>query len=444
MEKGWLRARLTPEKRKSPLWCGLADAIESLVSEVVEPILKRIDDRKSFYTMDERDLDRRIAELGQFFALRTASSTSKPLLLTQRLDEIHLKDTDQPLINTFWREFYGLKVAWSPYWAPIDQENYPYGRLFTVETGKDEAELLYGEMFLTSRGVIALNLADVYEIYGDAGTSMAIMELLNDFELYITPLLPRHIVFDGVVITLEVTLVERPEYIWLEEIEGYLHEPVTLKEREEVISVEIDTEIGPIGFLPVAPTHRSDVFRYDDIPADAWITDVWRAPDLFEPGVYIIKDDPGEVEIGFTPENEGNELQYVATEERQDIIETNAMVELDISFEPIPTTFSTGEIAYFDKIPADAWITDLCLVPDIHEPAVNLLYTNSLSLIIKPSPRITSNVLFEVIKPLPRLNANSLSEIIKPLPRINSNELSVMKKGSPQIHNSVLSIMRQI
>ncbi|EKT93651.1 putative tail tube protein, partial [Escherichia coli O111:H8 str. CFSAN001632] len=41
--------------------------------------------------MSKEDLETRTNELGQFFTIRTSNSSSVPMLLQQRLDEIHFK-----------------------------------------------------------------------------------------------------------------------------------------------------------------------------------------------------------------------------------------------------------------------------------------------------------------------------------------------------------------
>lgn len=366
MEKGWLRSRLTAEKQKSPLWTGLADAIQTLVECVVEPLLKRNDDRKSFYTMAEEDLDLRISELGQFFNIRTSSQASKPLLLAQRLDEIHLKNTDQPIINTFWREFNNMTVEWMPIWAPVDQVRYPYGSLFLTEDSVDTSsstpvDPIYGELFLTSRGTISVQLEEVYRAYCEDGAvdlSMAVAELLKDFELYIHPLVPQHIVFDGVTITLEITLVEDAEAIWLDYIESHLRDPVVLREREEYLSLRTTTEIGDIPVTPCDPTHKDTAFRFDDIPADDWITDIWRAPDFFAAGVYFMAE-PGAVHFEYTPENDGQEHQYAVEETLEESLKVESHIEhfFDVSG---TSDIESGDFSpRLDTFPADEILTDL-------------------------------------------------------------------------------------
>lgn len=366
MEQGWFRRRLTPEKQKSPMWAGLADAIETLVVSVVETLLQRNDNRKSFYTMAEQDLDLRISELGQFFNIRTSTKSSKPLLLAQRLDEIHLKNTDQPIINTFWREFGNMTVQWMPIWAPVDQTKYPYGSLFLTQDSVDLScdpsfDPIYGELFLTSRGTISVPLDEIYRAYcGEGGVdlSMAVAELLKDFELYIHPLIPQHIVFDGVAITLNITLVEDAEAIWLDYIESDLRDPVTLRERGECISLSTATEIGDIPVSPCDRTHEDAAIRFDDIPADDWITDIWRAPDFFAGGVYFMTE-PGAVHFEYTPENDGQEHQYAVAETLEESLKIESHIEhyFDVSG---TSDIESGDFSpRLDAFPADEILTDL-------------------------------------------------------------------------------------
>ncbi|EFH8163334.1 hypothetical protein L6019_RS23690 [Escherichia coli] len=365
MEKGWFRNRLTPEKLKSTGWPALADAIETLVRDVVEPYLKRNDARKSLYTMAEEDLNLRISELGQFFNVRTRSPESKPLLLMQRLDEIHLKNTDQPIINTFWREFDNMTVTWVPIWAPVDQDLFPYGSVFLTQesvtldrdTPVDEH---YGELFLTSRGTILVRLDQVYQKYcvdGGIDLTTALTELLNDFALYIHPLVPKHIVFDGVAIMLYVDLIEDAEDIWLSFIESDLREPVTLQEREEHITLSVKTDLDNIPVQPGPPDHNDKIIRYDDIPADDWITDYWRAPDCYTGGIYFFTE-PGAVHFEYTSENDGREQQYAVSDTSTDTLSVETLIEhlYDVSGNSV---ISGTQIQRFDVFPADETITDL-------------------------------------------------------------------------------------
>ena len=72
--------------------------------------------------MADEDLDTRIGEMGKFFTIRVSDASSKPMLLQQRLDEIHFKGTAQPITQTFYREFNGIPVTWQPLFAPVDVE----------------------------------------------------------------------------------------------------------------------------------------------------------------------------------------------------------------------------------------------------------------------------------------------------------------------------------
>ncbi|EGT5658465.1 hypothetical protein JD793_004669 [Citrobacter braakii] len=80
MKPGWFRNQLTPSKRVSEMYGSLADIIQDIFEEVVEPILSRISARKSFFTMADEDLDTRIGEMGKFFTIRVSDASSKPML----------------------------------------------------------------------------------------------------------------------------------------------------------------------------------------------------------------------------------------------------------------------------------------------------------------------------------------------------------------------------
>lgn len=66
MKDNWLKERLTKVKQDSHLWSAFIDALQDVWNEAVEPILTRISNRKSFFTMDSEDMDARIAEYGRF------------------------------------------------------------------------------------------------------------------------------------------------------------------------------------------------------------------------------------------------------------------------------------------------------------------------------------------------------------------------------------------
>ncbi|CDM92247.1 hypothetical protein [Xenorhabdus bovienii] len=197
MIKDWLKNRLTPEKQKSKLWCEFTDSLQTVLEKTVEPLLERISNRKSIFTMAPEDLDKRIAELGKFFIIRTENEKSKPILLSQRLDEIHFKGTERPISSTFWREFNNLPAKWAPLWAPADQVHFPYGTVFLPHELVETAKSRYGEFFLTSRGVIQLSLNTLYEQYGYKEQAKLFRRLTEQFDQVIAPLIPLEIVYNG-------------------------------------------------------------------------------------------------------------------------------------------------------------------------------------------------------------------------------------------------------
>ncbi|GHM10457.1 hypothetical protein ECZU41_51250 [Escherichia coli] len=100
----------------------------------VDPWLERITNRKSIFSMSKEDLETRTNELGQFFTIRTSNSSSVPMLLQQRFDEIHFKGTERPINQTIYREFNGISVLWDPIYAPVDFERHPYGTVLIPES----------------------------------------------------------------------------------------------------------------------------------------------------------------------------------------------------------------------------------------------------------------------------------------------------------------------
>lgn len=66
MKENWFKERLTKAKQDSKLWSAFIGALHDVWDEAVEPILTRISNRKSFFTMDSEDMDARIAEYGRF------------------------------------------------------------------------------------------------------------------------------------------------------------------------------------------------------------------------------------------------------------------------------------------------------------------------------------------------------------------------------------------
>ncbi|MCV4752805.1 phage tail protein, partial [Escherichia coli] len=199
MQRSWFNNRLTSAKQKSLLYKSLADLVQSMMDTFVDPWLERITNRKSIFSMSKEDLETRTNELGQFFTIRTSNSSSVPMLLQQRFDEIHFKGTERPINQTIYREFNGISVLWDPIYAPVDFERHPYGTVLIPESTLETTGGTFGEMFLTSRGMISIPINDLARTMGITGTidqSAITEEILRKFNQFVKPLLPLHIVFD--------------------------------------------------------------------------------------------------------------------------------------------------------------------------------------------------------------------------------------------------------
>jgi len=272
--KDWIKNHLIPEKRESGLWPGFADSLQTVYEEQVEPLLNRLSARKSFFTMHPDDLDTRIGEYGRFFIIGDTGSASRPILLTQRLDEVHFKGTDRPIIATFWREFGNLPVKWEPLYAPVDQEKHPYGSFFTNANGVEIARETFGEFFLTSRGTINVDLNSLYEIYGYEEQDQLVRRLTFDFDRIVAPLLPLETVFDGISLRLEFFLQDAPEMLVWHHTDTKIIRPFLFKTTMEKLTqqhVSIKTA------MDIRPTKRNTetiLLTHDAMPLDAWLIDL--------------------------------------------------------------------------------------------------------------------------------------------------------------------------
>lgn len=286
MKKDWIKNQLIPEKRQSGLWPGFADSLQTLFEEHVEPLLKRLSDRKSFFTMHPDDLDTRINEYGRFFVIGNTDTASKPILLAQRLDEVHFKGTDRPIVATFWREFGNLPVSWEPLYAPVDQERFPYGTFFATARGMEIAKDSYGEFFLTSRGTINVDLNKLYEVYGYEEQDRLVSRLMADVDRIIKPLLPLEMVFDGITLRLDFFLEEAAELLQLKNIassgvQPFLFQPV--QERMQLQRTKTSYAASPENQKRSLAPYG---LYHDAMPCDAWPLDMnMLVPPVFPHGV---------------------------------------------------------------------------------------------------------------------------------------------------------------
>ncbi|MCS0734816.1 phage tail protein [Escherichia coli] len=274
MQRSWFNNRLTSAKQKSLLYKSLADLVQSMMDTFVDPWLERITNRKSIFSMSKEDLETRTNELGQFFTIRTSNSSSVPMLLQQRFDEIHFKGTERPINQTIYREFNGISVLWDPVYAPIDQVRFPYGTVLIPESQLESTGDVYGDVFLTSRGMISIpinNLA-IDNVTGGIDQSALTEDILKKFNQFVKPLLPLHIVFDGLMLYLSIMIYEQEDileystvvasaatFFWFEANE--LAEIQGVTEESDAIAIAAGGSV-------VARIHTFDRTRADDLLLD--------------------------------------------------------------------------------------------------------------------------------------------------------------------------------
>ncbi|QCR38730.1 phage tail protein [Nissabacter sp. SGAir0207] len=278
LTSGWFKNRLTKAKQNSVMQSGFADIVETLFIDAVEPYLERLTERKSFFSMTDEDLDTRISEMGQFFTIRASDASSKPMLLQQRLDEIHFKGTQRPIIQTFYREFHGVPITWQPIYAPINQEKYPYGTVLVSEDNLESVGSNYGEMFLTSRGVVSISYQELTDLITignnpDITTVAQVTQAaLTKFKQVVVPLLPLHVVFGGLQLLYEWTITE-PEVSAYLRIISVSEEIAPLVEVTEAAVLEtVTVELGEIEAIDLI-IETQDLVAYDDVLLDGWEMD---------------------------------------------------------------------------------------------------------------------------------------------------------------------------
>ena len=281
---GWFANRLTASKQKSEMQLGMASIVEDMFIAIVEPILSRLSDRKSFFTMADTDLDTRIDEMGQFFTIRASDASSKPMLLQQRLDEIHFKGTSRPITQTFYREFNGVPVTWQPMYAPVDVTKWAYGTRLIAENNLDAIGDAYGDLFLTSRGVISIPYSDLVAII-QSGKNPAITtvaevteEALTKFKQVAAPLLPLHIVFDGLQTLIDWEFTEPSDELVLVAVDT---EAPGQSSQEFIDSMSlgmVDIGTGP-DEAEDSEVEVWSVAKFDNVRLDEWVLDVWNGLD---------------------------------------------------------------------------------------------------------------------------------------------------------------------
>ncbi|MDV1094948.1 hypothetical protein RZQ20_22040 [Raoultella ornithinolytica] len=273
MKKNWLKERLPKAKRDSNLWGAFTDALQEMWNESVEPVLIRISNRKSFFTMNSEDMETRIAEYGRFFVIPEKDKSRRPMLLTQRLDEIHFKGTTRPIEQTFWREFGEMPITWEPLYAPVDLKKTPYGQFLATAREVEGAQSTYGDFFLTSRARIVLDLNMLYERYGTEWRNDAIRHVQENFASTIAPLIPLHIVFDGLTLQLIVAAYEKYDVLYQRKTDVLVDAGFKAHGKADRVNDHVETNVGNRDTYQTkgAPRSLESIpVCFDAMPLDGW------------------------------------------------------------------------------------------------------------------------------------------------------------------------------
>jgi hypothetical protein len=276
----FLKSQLTTAKQASPMWAGLADAVQQIFDSQVKPLSDRIAALNSYFTMHKDDLQKRLDEMGSFFYFSgNINQADMPLAVMQKLDEIHFKRTDLPIKNAISREFQGLKVDWAALYAP---------KVITPDGSTDYTKKLYNgalvnalrtkaeisdnsesvsDYFLTSRGVLLVSST----LLASSGYEPSEFSLM--VERIITPLVPTDIVFDGEQILIHYDIIEPLERLFyyeqtVTEIFNAIHDPkVKITGKPEVLQAGIMLNNR-------APEITGYMNRIDAISLDFWPLDI--------------------------------------------------------------------------------------------------------------------------------------------------------------------------
>lgn len=215
-----LKDNLIKSMQNSAAWTALADALAVVMDQVVEPTLTRLKARPRLFDMHPDDVKVLFDELGANATIGRTEVQDRPLLLLQRLDEVHQKNYLYPLKKTLQREFSNVRVSWVPLFAPTDLATYPYGSVLAREVDKGLYQNVPADgWFKTSRGLLQINLEDLYRLYPNLSGADLMDRFVADVDQVLMPLLPTRIVYDGQLFVLQVYLSDVLESLALKSIQ---------------------------------------------------------------------------------------------------------------------------------------------------------------------------------------------------------------------------------
>lgn len=159
----WLKKRLTPAKRADSRWADFASALEKIWELFFDPAYSRLERMRSSFRADYADLAKKMREKGDWFSLDLPPSVARQVILPWRELELDYKDMEDVLTLAFKRYFGNIESGWLPLYAPKDK---PYGMEFMppdlVYRKASEKNIPPEGWFLTSRGVLGVNLNTIY------------------------------------------------------------------------------------------------------------------------------------------------------------------------------------------------------------------------------------------------------------------------------------------
>lgn len=220
-------------------------------------MLNRLKVRSQLFEMPEEDVKKLFDELGGVAVIGKSRVSDRPLLLLQRYDEVHFKNTLYPLKQMLQREFNSVRVSWVPLWAPVDINRYPYGTVLARQADMaNYPQVGAQEWFMTSRGVLQVNIGDLYRLYPNMTGDALLERFTAETDQIIRPLLPVRIVYDGQVLVLAVRVQDNA----IDTISG-IHRHVDITRSSLVPELSYRIGIHRIGSVRVgAPYEYQEPF----------------------------------------------------------------------------------------------------------------------------------------------------------------------------------------
>lgn len=264
---------LTQSLKKSLGWSDLVKAVSEVNGTAIEPLIERAKTLTSYMTMNKKDLDIRLNELGAFLTFGSVAEEDRPLVIQQRIDEIPQKGFLYPIDQTLGRELGRRNITWQALYAPVDQDKYPYGNLFATERQK----VFFGdvdEWFLTYRGVIESPINEFYfEAGGDAERAEELVaQFQNGLDRLVIPLIPVEIVLHGQVFTISFSVTEVRECarVTSRALSLSLAQANLRKDIVSISNRKVTTNFKiPVQAVDFSPERLT----MDSIPLDSWPMD---------------------------------------------------------------------------------------------------------------------------------------------------------------------------